>query len=147
LEAWVLPILLIVTAVFALLFFVRVGGSQRLELLRRWPAVALALAALLAASRGAVWPAIALAAFAALAWTWWPRIAAGLRNEAPKTTAPDPADAEARAILGVGPTATSSEIRSAYRAKMTRAHPDTGGSNAEAARLTAARDRLLRTKR
>lgn len=140
------PILLIVAAVFALLFFVRVGGSQRVELLRRWPAVALALAALLAASRGAVWPAIALAAFAALAWTWWPRIASKLRDQAPKTAAADPADAEARGILGVGPTATSSAIRAAYRAKMTRAHPDTGGSNAEAARLTAARDRLLRKR-
>lgn len=140
-----LPILLIVTAAFALLFFVRAGGSHRAELLRRWPAMALAGAALLAASRGAIWPAIALAAFAALAWTWWPHIASRLRTAAPKT-APDPADAEARAILGVGPTATSSEIRAAYRAKMTRAHPDTGGSNAEAARLTAARDRLLRAK-
>jgi hypothetical protein len=141
-----LPILLIVAAVFALLFFVRVGGSQRVELLRRWPALVLAGAALLAASRGAVWPAIAFAALAALAWTWWPRIAPRLRTEAPKTAAPNAADAEARATLGVGPTATSSEIRSAYRAKMTRAHPDTGGSNAEAARLTAARDRLLRKR-
>jgi len=142
-----LPILLIVTAVFALLLFVRVGGSQRAELIRRWPAVVFAGAALLAASRGAIWPAIALAAFAALAWTWWPRIAPRLRTEAPKTAAPNPADAEARAILGVGPTATSSEIRAAYRAKMSSAHPDKGGSNAEAARLTAARDRLLRAKR
>ncbi|QGZ94613.1 DnaJ domain-containing protein [Terricaulis silvestris] len=141
-----LPILLIVAAVFALLFFVRVGGSQRVELMRRWPAVAFAGAAIVAASRGAIWPAIAFAALAALAWTWWPRIAPRLRPEVPKTTAPNPADAEARVILGVGPTATSSEIRAAYRTKMARAHPDTGGSNAEAARLTAARDRLLRKR-
>jgi hypothetical protein len=142
-----LPILLIVAAVFALLFFVRVGGSQRMELLRRWPAVAFAGAAILAASRGAVWPAIAFAALAGLAWTWWPTIARSLGQRAQTSTPNDPADAEARALLGVAPTATSSEIRAAYRAKMARAHPDKGGSNAEAARLTAARDRLLRSKR
>ncbi len=141
-----LPILLIVVAVFALLFFVRVGGSQRVELLRRWPALLFAGAALLAASRGAIWPAIAFAALAALAWTWWPRIALNLGRRTQTNTPNDPGDAEARAVLGVGPTATSSEIRAAYRAKMTRAHPDTGGSNAEAARLTAARDRLLRKR-
>jgi steroid 5-alpha reductase family enzyme len=139
----VLPILLIVAAVFALFFFVRVGGSQRVELMRRWPTLVFAGAAILAASRGAIWPAIALAAFAALAWTWWPRIALNLHRRTQTDPPNDPSDIEARAILGVGPTATSSEIRAAYRAKMARAHPDKGGSNAEAARLTAARDRLL----
>ncbi len=142
-----LPVILIVTAVFALLFVGRLGGSYRKELLRRWPTVAFALAALLAVARGALWPAIALGAFAALSWTWWPAIERALRKSAPKITAPDPADVEAQATLGVGPTATSSEIRAAYRAKMVHAHPDRGGSHAEAARLTAARDRLLRAKR
>jgi hypothetical protein len=142
----VLPVLLIVTAIFALLFVARLGGSHRAELMKRWPAVAFAGAALLAVSRGAIWPAIAFAALAALAWTWWPAIERSVRKSAPRTAAPDPADAEARAILGVGPTATSSEIRAAYRSKMARAHPDRGGSHAEAARLTAARDRLLRGK-
>jgi hypothetical protein len=139
--------LLIVAAVFALLFFVRVGGARRVALLRRWPAVLFASAAILAASRGAIWPAIALAAIAGLAWTWWPTVTHTFSRRAPQGAAPDRGDVEARAVLGVGPTATTSEIRAAYRAKMTRAHPDRGGSNAEAARLTAARDRLLRAKR
>jgi curved DNA-binding protein CbpA len=53
-------------------------------------------------------------------------------------------DAEARAVLGVGSTATAAEIRAAYRSKMAHAHPDRGGAHADAARLTAARDRLLK---
>jgi lysylphosphatidylglycerol synthetase-like protein (DUF2156 family) len=138
----VVPALLVIALIFAVLFVFRMGGSYRAELVRRWPAALLAGAAIFAVFRGAAWPAIALAALAALAWIVWPSLSA-------KASAPvhdDPADAEARAILGVGPTATASEIRSAYRAKMTRAHPDRGGSNAEAARLTAARDRLLRKR-
>ena len=142
-----LPVLLIVAAVFVFLFVARLGGSYRAELLKRWPTVAFAGAALLAVVRGAIWPAIAFAALAALSWTWWPAIERSLRKPAPKTAAPDPADTEARAILGVGPTATSSEIRAAYRTKMAHAHPDRGGSHAEAARLTAARDQLLKAKR
>jgi hypothetical protein len=139
----VLPALLIVAALFALLLVGRLGGSYRLELIRRWPALLFAGAALVAVSRGAIWPTIAFAALSALAWLVWPRFAARSASATPD----DPADAEARAILGVGPTATAAEIRGAYRTKMARAHPDRGGSNAEAARLTAARDRLLRSKR
>jgi hypothetical protein len=143
----VLPVLLIVAAVFAVLFVARLGGSYRAELLKRWPTVVFAGAALLAVARGALWPAIAFAAFAALSWTWWPAIERLMRKSTPAKTSNDAADAEARAILGVGPTATSSEIRTAYRTKMARAHPDRGGSHAEAARLTAARDRLLKGTR
>lgn len=139
-----LPVLLIVVALFAFLFVARLGGSYRAELLKRWPTVVFAGAALLAVTRGALWPAIAFAAFAALSWTWWPAIERAMRKPAPVGAASDPADVAARAILGVGPTATSSEIRAAYRAKMAHAHPDRGGSHAEAARLTAARDRLLK---
>jgi DnaJ-domain-containing protein 1 len=73
----------------------------------------------------------------------WPR----LGSPPPRRPAPpDPAEAEARAILGVGPDADEAEIRQAYRARMARAHPDRGGGHAAAARLTAARDRLLKKK-
>jgi hypothetical protein len=138
--------LIVVAAVFALLLMGRVGGARRYEIQARWPSLLFAVAAILALSRGAVWPALALGAFSALAWILWPSLAAR-RSSPARSAAPDAAEVEARAVLGVGPNATESEIRSAYRAKMTRAHPDLGGGHAEAARLTAARDRLLRKKR
>lgn len=144
-----LPILLIVALAFVLLLVVRVSAAERRRLLGRWPALALAFAALFAAVRGMIWPALALGALAALAWTYWPAIRLRLNryDRAAAQQSVDPADAEARAILGVAPNATDAEIRRAYRAKMARAHPDRGGAHAEAARLTAARDRLLKRKR
>lgn len=52
--------------------------------------------------------------------------------------------AEARAQLGVNETATAAQIEAAYRRLMLRAHPDQGGTNALAAKLTAARDLLIK---
>jgi curved DNA-binding protein CbpA len=52
--------------------------------------------------------------------------------------------AEARSILGVGPTATRAEIKAAYARLMQVAHPDKGGTDGLAAQLNAARDRLLK---
>lgn len=138
-----LPVLLLLAAVFALLFFTRVGAAYRDQLLARWPAVLLASAALFALARGGVWPAAALALLAVLAWRLWPRAA----KPRPRSPTDERADAEARALLGLGADATAAEIRAAYRAKMGAAHPDRGGAHADAARLTAARDRLLRNKR
>ncbi len=68
----------------------------------------------------------------------------------PRVSAPRPANGEAmsldeaRAILGVGPTATATEIRAAYTRLMRRAHPDQGGTSGLAAQVNAARDRLSR---
>jgi hypothetical protein len=142
-----LPAALVLAALFALLFVTRVGGARRRELLQRWPALLLAGAALFALARGAIGPAVALGLSAILAWELWPRLT--FRRPPPGQNAgpADPADVEARAILGVGADATPAQIRAAYRARMARAHPDKGGSHAEAARLTAARDRLLRKRR
>ena len=53
-------------------------------------------------------------------------------------------DVEARSILGVGVDATPEAINAAWRRLMGRAHPDQGGTEGLAARLNAARDRLLR---
>lgn len=50
----------------------------------------------------------------------------------------------ARALLGVGPAATPTEIRAAHRARIVTAHPDRGGDAQTAARLNAARDVLLK---
>lgn len=56
-------------------------------------------------------------------------------------------EAQARRVLGVGEDATVEEIQSAFRSQMRKAHPDRGGEAAEAARLNAARDRLLKAPR
>ncbi len=141
-----LPILLIVATVFVALFVLRLGGSYRARLVERWPAVVFALAALLTLSRGAVWPGIGFGVLAAAAWLVWPAFNRRLQKY-DSAAAEDPRDAQARAVLGVSATASESDIRRAYRAKMASAHPDRGGSNAEAARLTAARDRLLKKRR
>jgi hypothetical protein len=141
-----LPALLLLATLFALLFVARVGGARRRELMKRWPALVLAGAALFALARGAWQAGVLLALGAGLAWEFWPQLAF-VQTRTEKKSVPDPADAEARAILGVGELATPSEIRAAYRTKMAKAHPDRGGSHADAARLTAARDRLLRTRR
>lgn len=47
-------------------------------------------------------------------------------------------------VLGVSEQATRSDIAVAYRKLASKAHPDTGGSNAAMARLNAARDDGLR---
>lgn len=74
-------------------------------------------------------------------------IAAGLilvwaSRSAPAISA-DPADAAAWALLGLAPGASAAAIQAAHREKIRAAHPDSGGSAAQAAALNAARDRLM----
>lgn len=52
--------------------------------------------------------------------------------------------AEAREILGVAANATREEIQAAYGRLIRAVHPDVGGTSGLAARLNAARDRLLK---
>ena len=69
-----------------------------------------------------------------------------LRTPTPKPAPPSSSRmsvTEARAILGVGPQATREDIQSAWKRLMARTHPDQGGSEGLAARVNAARDRLL----
>jgi len=143
----VVLVLLGVTLVFGVLFFTRLGGVYRAELKRRWLAVLFAAAAFLCLLRGLIGPAITFASLAALAWVMWPQIE---RWRQPTSASPQEQSAEdlaARRLLGVGPNASADEIRGAYRSKMAQAHPDRGGTHNEAARLTAARDRLIKKKR
>jgi DnaJ domain len=136
--------LVVVTLLFAVLFLARVGGARRRLLLERWPSVLLAASALVSLARGGWGPALLLAGLAAAAWRLQPVMFA---RRAPAAEQGAAAEAEARALLGVGPDATESEIRQAYREKIARAHPDRGGAHTDAARLSAARDTLLKKRK
>ena len=52
-------------------------------------------------------------------------------------------EAQARAVLGVGPRADAAAIRAAHRRLLSGVHPDRGGSDELARRVNAARDLLL----
>jgi len=131
--------LAVLALIFGLLFFGRLAGARRDMLAQRWPTILFAGAAIFALMRGGVWLALALFVASGLAFML----------SAPRAVAPPPdeaAEADARSALGVQAGASAQEIRAAYRAKMASAHPDRGGSHSEAARLTAARDRLLKRR-
>ena len=125
---------------FGFLALARLGAIHRRRIMARWPAFALAGGAILALSRGAIEPGVGLLALAGIAWFLSPMLLAPARRPATAR----PAEAQARATLGVGLAASPAEIRAAYRRKIAEAHPDRGGSHDQAARLTAARDTLLK---
>lgn len=141
------PALLVITLMFGVLFFTRLGGAYRVAIMRRWPVLLLAGAAFACLLRGLTGPAITLGSLAALTWLMWPAIERLNRPQPASPQQDTPEDLAARRALGVGPNATPDEIRRAYRTKMVQAHPDRGGSHNEAARLAAARDHLLKRKR
>ena len=52
-------------------------------------------------------------------------------------------DLAALAVLGLSKGATKRDVKRAWKDRMRTAHPDHGGTNAQAARLNEARDFLL----
>lgn len=99
-------------------------------------------AAAFVAARGG-WPEAVLLAIIGLLLALssrWPRAAA----TAPKPPAEAMSVEQARAILGVAPDASPTEIQTAYSRLMRRAHPDQGGTTGLATQLNLARDRLLK---
>lgn len=72
----------------------------------------------------------------------WLVLASRQRAVAPRTDVLT--EAEARSLLGVPAGATATEINTAWKRLMGRAHPDQGGTEGLASRLNAARDRLLK---
>ena len=60
-----------------------------------------------------------------------------------RRTLVDRNEAQARAVLGVGPDAGADAIRAAHRRLVANVHPDRGGSAELARRVNAARDLLL----
>ncbi len=101
---------------------------------------ALFAGAVLAASRG-VWLASLGLAGAGL----WLAVQSRIRPVTPRAPVSERlSEAEAQAILGVSANATTQDIQAAWRRLMARAHPDQGGTEGLAARVNAARDRLLK---
>jgi len=99
--------------------------------------------AVLAGSRGA-WLASAGMAAAGFYFIVSSRMRAVKAAPGPPASSGAMSEAEARSILGVNSGATPKEINAAWRRLMGRAHPDQGGTEGLAARVNAARDRLLR---
>src|SRR5690349_19625696 len=118
--------LLILALGFVALLIARFGAIHRRQIMARWPALACGTVALVMLWRGALGPALGFVALSVAAWFLSPSL---LRRATASPTLQPPAEAEARAILGVGLAATPDEIRAAYRRKIAVAHPDRGGSH------------------
>ena len=136
------PFVLIGVGILGLLVWVgrrpsRLSGTGRL--LSTLFAALAAVAAVVVALRGGWIASLVLVAASAFLGQ-----AARQNGPASRGDAPSPMSAhEARTILGVDETADDTQIASAYRRLMQRAHPDHGGTAGLAAQLNAARDRLL----
>ena len=101
---------------------------------------ALLAGAVFAAARGAWLIAGGMAAAGV-----WLAVQSRIRPVTVKARPVEPmSKAEARAILGVAADADAQTIHAAWRRLMARAHPDQGGTEGLAARVNAARDRLLK---
>ncbi|MFN3230251.1 MAG: DnaJ domain-containing protein [Asticcacaulis sp.] len=125
----------------------RVRRQGRIERgLARWLLIGLLiLGATLLLARGS-WP-LALLGFAASLWAWslpgrtsHPQ---GDEGDTPRPNASAMSREEALAILGLERSASEADIQAAYKRLMLGVHPDKGGSAHLAAKLNAARDRLL----
>lgn len=68
----------------------------------------------------------------------------GERAAGPRANSPAMTEEEARAILGLGPSATPDDIRAAHRRLMKQFHPDQGGSDYLAQKINQAKDLLLK---
>lgn len=129
-------------AAIAVWALVRLGRQTERRGRAHWRVTATLLGAVmlaggaLAAFRGS-WLTAATLAAAGLYLAWSSRVRPVVRSE-------PISEADARAVLGVGPSASEAEIRAAWKRAMARAHPDQGGTEGLAIRVNAARDRLLR---
>lgn len=137
-----MTLIILALAAIALWALIRLGRQTERAGRGHWRVSATILAAVMlggAAVAGARGSWIAAAALAA--GGLWLTLASR-RTDLPRRTDMD--DAEARSLLGVGADATADQVNAAWRRLMARAHPDQGGTDGLAARLNAARDRLLR---
>lgn len=142
--------LLIVLGLAAVALWVLVRLGKQTEKARRghWRISATLLGgtcfagAVLSVAKGSYILAAALAA-AGLYLVMQSRIRSVAAPKPAAPTGPLMSKAEARAILGVRENASRDDIQTAWKRLMARTHPDQGGSEGLAARVNAARDRLL----
>jgi hypothetical protein len=133
----------------ALALLLWAGGGKPILKRREWRLLsgAFALAAFTGAAFLAVrdaWPAAIVLVVVGIWLAFSTRTAGRGPGASPASPPRSMSLAEARSILGVGPTATRAEIKAAYARLMQVAHPDKGGTDGLAAQLNAARDRLLK---
>jgi DnaJ-domain-containing protein 1 len=139
-----LSLIWLVLAAIAVWALVRLGRQSEGRRRGQWRVAATLFSAVmlaggvLLAARGAWLPAAGLIG-AAL----WLTVASRHRAIATRRTEAL-SDSEARSTLGVPLDASPEAINAAWRRLMGRAHPDQGGTEGLAARLNAARDRLLK---
>lgn len=99
--------------------------------------------AIMAARGGKLWGAIPLGLAALYALRRW-SAARPRKAFAQPGSGPEPeAVREARALLGVGATASADDIRAAHRRLIAKIHPDAGGTEALAEKINEARSILL----
>ena len=124
------PLILVLLAALGVFWYLGLLTPARLRIIA---GVGAALIGLYIAARGQYFVGLPLIGFGGyLGWT-------GARKP------PDPAMTPRRAarLLGVKPTATLEEIRTAHRLAIASAHPDRGGTDAASAELNEARDVLV----
>ncbi len=115
-------------------------GNKVLRDRRNWPALAAMILGLALLAKGEFVPAVVLIGGGAF-WLRRPKRKAGT----PRTFANSMALTEARDLLGLPSDADRDAILAAHRRLIARNHPDSGGTEALAARLNAARDLLLKS--
>ena len=113
-------------------------GSRIMRDRRNWPALGAMIVGLALLAKGEFIAAAVLIG-GGIFWLRRPK-----RKAAPtQAFASDRTLAEARDLLGLAPDADRAAILAAHRRLIARNHPDSGGTEALAARLNAARDLLL----
>ncbi len=138
-------ILYIALGAIALWALLRLGRQTERKNRGQWRVAATILAA--CALSGAAYAGMRgsyLAAALLTAAGVWVSVASRQRPAPAKPSSDALSDAEARAILGVGPAAGPEEVQAAYLRLIRTVHPDAGGTEGLASRLNAARDRLVR---
>jgi hypothetical protein len=130
---------MILAALLAVALLWLTFGGKVLRDRRNWPALGAMAIGLALLAKGELIPALLLTAGGAV-WLWRPKRA----TKAAVPFTQDMALAEARDLLGLPPGADREAIVAAHRRLIARNHPDSGGTEALAARLNAARDLLLK---